>query len=88
MYNPATLFCYLLISTGSYLISLGSEPGSDDVSPYMKVENTVASHCFSDVSLVHNAKYYATIIAFNGASVPKNTSGSSEGGKNMHTQVC
>ena len=64
-----------MVFSGNYLLGLGSLAGGSDIMGFVDLPSTEFSYCLNGITLVHTMHYYATIIAFNGATNVKNVTG-------------
>ncbi|XP_070204336.1 uncharacterized protein [Littorina saxatilis] len=63
----------------SYLWGVGRTPGADNVVSFTRLSRTDRHTCVTDLTLVHNVRYFSTIVAFNNALNQKSVNVSSDG---------
>lgn len=85
--SKSCLFFYVFLLLEHYMVGVGTSPLTDDIGEFVDVNNMRFSHCFYGLSLTHKARYYGTLIAFNGGHKELNTTGYSDGGRNAQLYV-
>ncbi|XP_078621329.1 uncharacterized protein LOC144887805 [Branchiostoma floridae x Branchiostoma japonicum] len=62
-----------------YLWGVGTSPGDDDVVEFRRLGHTVFLECDRSVNLMHNTRYFSTLVAYNRGHKRLNVSANSEG---------
>ena len=72
---------------GEFQIAFGTTPGGNDVMEFQQLEETAYDFCQDQLQLHHNIRYYATLIAINGATFSRNVTGFSDAGMYLITYI-